>query len=268
MLTAYFNALRRGDDDEDVINDFRVDLRIHRPGLFSNIRRPTWPTFVLTARPRVIYFGVYPFLLGVAIIAVIAIGPLEAGKKEHTATTQNPAVAVVAALTVSQRSELTKLGVELRRSRTPEDRRLGEQITEVLRAVPGAAAAVVSFSHTANSVAEKAIELVLGAVSSAALSGNVGVTFNVDNSHVNNSRVSGPDFTFDAGTRSNGPAGPQASADCVTYLVKLDQLVDDDRNVASQLPGRSFPLDAGARACKLTSPLNEGSGIVRQLAKR
>jgi phosphate/sulfate permease len=268
VTSTYYNALSRGEDDDDALHDFQQELRFHRFGLFLNLRSKLKWTFLREARPRVIYRVVYPFMLGVAIAAAIAIGPLEVGKQEHKATTQEQAIAVVTALTVSQRAELTKLSVELSRSRTPEDRQLGEEVSEVLRAVPGAIAAVASFSHAADDIAEKAIGLVLEAVSRVGISGGADATFNVDNSRVTNSDVSGPDFTFNAGGETIGPIRRQAAVDCVTYLGELDQLLDDEPKIASQLPGRSVPLDAGAKACGLTSPLGVGSEIVKLLAKR
>jgi hypothetical protein len=44
-----------------------------------------------------------------------------------------------------------------------------------------------------------------------------------------------------------------ARADCVGYLVELDELVDDEPDIAKHLPGGSFPVDSGARACGLKS---------------
>lgn len=38
---------------------------------------------------------------------------------------------------------------------------------------------------------------------------------------------------------------------CVVWLADLDLLVDDEARVAQRLPGRSFPVDAGATACGL-----------------
>ncbi|MFI4990318.1 MAG: hypothetical protein ACHQHO_05320 [Solirubrobacterales bacterium] len=267
VTSTYYNALSRGDDDEDAVHDFRQELRFHRFGLFLNLRTKMQVTFLLQAKPKVIYRFVYPLLFVLAIAAAVAIGPLGAGKQAHNGAIRNQAVAVVDALTVSQRTELTKLSVDLRHSHAPEERRLGERISDVLRAVPGAVAAVASLSHAGSGIAEKAIGLILAALDSAGLSASVGVTFNINNSHVDNSHVSGPDFTF-AGASSNGSTGVEAAPDCVSYLVELDDLVDDDRAVASRLPGRSFPLDAGAKACGFTSPLSGSSEILRQLAKR
>jgi hypothetical protein len=44
-----------------------------------------------------------------------------------------------------------------------------------------------------------------------------------------------------------------ARTDCIAYLAELDQLVDDEPNIAKHLPGGSFPVDGGARACGLKS---------------
>jgi phosphate/sulfate permease len=268
VTSTYYNALSRGEDDDDSLHDFQQELRFHRFGLFLNLRSKLKWTFLREARPRVIYRIVYPLMLGVSIAAAIAIGPLAAGKQEHKVTTREQAIAVVNALTVSQRAELIKLSVELSRSRTSEDRRLGEKVDEVLRAIPGAIAAVASFSHAANDIAEKAIGLVLEAESRAGMSGSVGATFNIDNARVTNSDVSGPDFTFNADNETTSPNMRQATVDCVTYLVELDQLLDDEPDIASRLPDRSIPLDRGAKACGFTSPLGVESKIVKLLAKR
>jgi hypothetical protein len=40
-------------------------------------------------------------------------------------------------------------------------------------------------------------------------------------------------------------------SECTIYLVHLDDLVNDEPHIADHLPGKSFPLDQGARACGL-----------------
>ena len=41
----------------------------------------------------------------------------------------------------------------------------------------------------------------------------------------------------------------ELGSECTVYLVHLDELVDDEPHIADHLPGKSFPLDQGARAC-------------------
>jgi hypothetical protein len=41
----------------------------------------------------------------------------------------------------------------------------------------------------------------------------------------------------------------ELGSECTVYLVHLDELVDDEPHIAEHLPGKSFPLDQGARAC-------------------
>jgi hypothetical protein len=43
----------------------------------------------------------------------------------------------------------------------------------------------------------------------------------------------------------------ELGSECTVYLVHLDELADDEPHIADHLPGRSFPLDQGARACGL-----------------
>ncbi len=57
------------------------------------------------------------------------------------------------------------------------------------------------------------------------------------------------------------------SSDCAVYLENLDALVDDEPHIADRLPGRSFPLDQGARACGLKLP-SEVDEIAAVLAAR
>jgi hypothetical protein len=265
VLTAYFAALARGDDDQDVITDFGIDLQVHRFGLFLHIRRPNWLTCLLVARPRVVYRGVYPFLLALAGVAAIAIGPLEAGKKENAAVTHNPSAAIVTTLTISQRTYLTKLSIDLRRSRNPENRQLGTYIRELLRGAPGAIASIASLTEAAHSLGERALALLLEAASDAGLSATVGATVNINNSHVDNSRVdnsrvTGPAISFGSPTPANGRVQVQRATECLTYLVQLDDLVDDDSGIVGLLPASLFP----AKECGGKS-VDE---LVTRLAKR
>jgi hypothetical protein len=57
------------------------------------------------------------------------------------------------------------------------------------------------------------------------------------------------------------------SSDCAAYLENLDALVDDEPHIADRLPGRSFPLDQGARACGLKRA-SEVNAIAALLAAR
>jgi len=265
VLTAYFAALARGDDDEDVITDFGIDLQVHRPGLFLHIRKPNWLTFLLVARPRVVYRGVYPFLVVLAGVAAIAIGPFEAGKKEKEAVTHNPSTAIVSTLTVSQRAYLTKLSIDLRRSRNPGDRQLWTYLGELLRGAPGAVASIESLTQAAHSLSQRALAFLLEAASDAGLSATVGATVNVNNSHVdksrvNNSRVTGPEFTFGSPSRSSGRQQVQIATECLAYFVQLDDLVDDDRGIVGLLPSGLFRV----KACGGKS----ADELVMRLAKR
>jgi hypothetical protein len=54
------------------------------------------------------------------------------------------------------------------------------------------------------------------------------------------------------------------SSECVAYLETLDALVDDEPHIADRLPGGSFPLEQGARACgfKRQSEVNEIAALL------
>ncbi|HEV3319198.1 MAG TPA: hypothetical protein VG053_05610 [Solirubrobacteraceae bacterium] len=56
-------------------------------------------------------------------------------------------------------------------------------------------------------------------------------------------------------------------SECALYLVHLDDLVDDEPHIADHLPGRSFPLEQGARACGLKRA-SEVNAIAAGLAAR
>jgi hypothetical protein len=59
----------------------------------------------------------------------------------------------------------------------------------------------------------------------------------------------------------------ELGSECTVYLVHLDELVDDEPHIAEHLPGRSFPLDQGARACGLKRA-SEVNAIAAVLAAR
>jgi hypothetical protein len=59
----------------------------------------------------------------------------------------------------------------------------------------------------------------------------------------------------------------ELGSECTVYLVHLDELVDDEPHIADHLPGKSFPLDQGARACGLKRA-SEVDAIAAVLAAR
>ena len=59
----------------------------------------------------------------------------------------------------------------------------------------------------------------------------------------------------------------ELGSECTVYLVHLDELVNDEPHIADHLPGRSFPLDQGARACGLKRP-SEVDALAAVLAAR
>ena len=63
------------------------------------------------------------------------------------------------------------------------------------------------------------------------------------------------------------PVRVELGSECTVYLVHLDELVDDEPHIADHLPGKSFPLDRGARACGLKDP-HEVDAIAAVLAAR
>ncbi len=75
VTSRYYDALSRGDDDEDALLDFREELRFHRFGLFSNLHPFVWRD-LLEARPRLLYRLLYPALVGVAglVTGLLATG--------------------------------------------------------------------------------------------------------------------------------------------------------------------------------------------------
>ena len=86
VTSTYYNALSRGEDDEDAVRDFRQELRFHRFGLFSNLRATINWDFLRDARPKIVYRLVYPLLLTLAVVAAVAIGPLSTDKDDDEPT--------------------------------------------------------------------------------------------------------------------------------------------------------------------------------------
>jgi hypothetical protein len=72
VTSRYYDALSRGDDDEDAVLDFRAELRFHRFGLFSNLH-PFVLQDLLVARPQILYRVLYPALVGVAAAVGILV---------------------------------------------------------------------------------------------------------------------------------------------------------------------------------------------------
>jgi hypothetical protein len=75
LLSMYYDALSRGEDDDDIKIEFLAALRSHRFGLFLNLRN-RFDAFgdIWNARPHVIYRGLYPALVCVALISWGAVG--------------------------------------------------------------------------------------------------------------------------------------------------------------------------------------------------
>jgi hypothetical protein len=206
VLSRYFAALARGNDDRAMIDKFDAELRAHRFGLFLSLKRKLRPTFLWYASPGVIYRVLYPLLVVLAAAAAVAIGPLGAGKTErqskgsvpqNVSSSQNVTSLVLATMTVSERRELRQLSIKLEHAQNPHDRQLGSLIGKLLAGAPGTIAAIASWSHTASSFGEKALGIVSGLLERA-LSGALGTfgpTLNLSHSQVS---VGGVSFTFNS----------------------------------------------------------------------
>ena len=79
VTSRYYNALSRGDDDPDALVDFRVQLRIHRFGLWSSLRHFAVRD-LLIARPPLLYRVLYPSLLGLGVLVTVLVGAGVIGK--------------------------------------------------------------------------------------------------------------------------------------------------------------------------------------------
>lgn len=89
LLSMYYDALSRGEDDEDVEAEFRAALRAHRFGLFLNLRnRFDTAGDVWGARPHVIYRVLYPLLVALALVAWGAVGFDLVGTKDDPKPTR------------------------------------------------------------------------------------------------------------------------------------------------------------------------------------
>ena len=73
LLSTYYDALSRGEDDEDAVFDFRRELRAQRLGLFLSFRNRFRLLDVWNARPSIFYRFLYPTLIVIALAASIAI---------------------------------------------------------------------------------------------------------------------------------------------------------------------------------------------------
>jgi hypothetical protein len=80
VSAAYFNSLRRP-DDEDRVMDLRAKLDGYRFGLYRNFKIFRFRD-LLYARPRVVFRFFYPFLVGIGILAAILIAVQ--GPKDQT----------------------------------------------------------------------------------------------------------------------------------------------------------------------------------------
>jgi hypothetical protein len=67
VTSRYYEALSKGDDEEDAVLDFREELRFHRFGLFLNIRAFRLGDLWM-ARPTLFYQLLYPLLIGLAVV--------------------------------------------------------------------------------------------------------------------------------------------------------------------------------------------------------
>jgi hypothetical protein len=69
LLSTYYNALSRADDDPEELIIFRRDLRVHRFGLFHNLpERFKLKHIFLKARPTLFYRILYPVIIVLALI--------------------------------------------------------------------------------------------------------------------------------------------------------------------------------------------------------
>jgi hypothetical protein len=72
VTSRYYEALSKGDDEEDALLDFREELRFHRFGLFLNIHAFRAKD-LLAARPKLFYAVLYPFLIGLAAAVAVCV---------------------------------------------------------------------------------------------------------------------------------------------------------------------------------------------------
>jgi hypothetical protein len=266
--------------------DLRTVLGRHKFGLFKARRQDVSWIFPLLAKPIVVYRVLYPLLVGVAIASAVAIGPFGAGK-QHDEPQEASRLRIekiekttVTALNGSVEIRLKKVAGELSSSRNPAEHRLGLKIAGVLAAGVGALAAIKLLAGAPEAIAAKALPTLLG-IAGDLLKGGLSLSASPNFNSLNISPTTGPNFTtgpdFSTGLSLSGApsftfnsfqsaTGKGTAADCVAYLVELDDLVDDDPGIARLLPKQVFPLDAGAKACKLSGPLTESSGLLRALA--
>jgi hypothetical protein len=74
ILSIYYDALSRGEDDPQALTLFRRELRTHRFGLFLNLKNSFSPKDLWSARPVLFYRGLYPALIVIALAVWLAIG--------------------------------------------------------------------------------------------------------------------------------------------------------------------------------------------------
>jgi hypothetical protein len=71
ILDSWLNRLGIDADDPDAVVRARAKIEMHRFGVHRNLRRPRLRDMV-RARPRPIFWGVYPALLAASLVAVAA----------------------------------------------------------------------------------------------------------------------------------------------------------------------------------------------------
>jgi hypothetical protein len=82
-LSIYYDALSRGDDDEQATLDFRTELRVRRFGLFISLKDKFSLLDIASARPHLAYRLLYPALIAIALAAWGLIGFDVVGSKEE-----------------------------------------------------------------------------------------------------------------------------------------------------------------------------------------
>ena len=68
VLTLYYAALARGEDDPDAIREFEVAIIAHRFGRFAEVQKFGFRSF-RQIRPRIIFFGLYGTLFAAAAVS-------------------------------------------------------------------------------------------------------------------------------------------------------------------------------------------------------
>ena len=74
LLSNYYNAVSRAQDDPSLVASFRASLRAHRFGLFLSFRSGYRIKQWWDARPTLVFRTLYPLMLTVSVLAIVLSG--------------------------------------------------------------------------------------------------------------------------------------------------------------------------------------------------